>query len=481
MKQRADFPDLFIKVHHSRAAYGWIPYVYAVLGALLWLVLLALTASGANQKRPPAASKPPAPPALLVVFSGELNGYLTPCGCAKPMLGGLPRRARYFRTLAPTTAFVRVENGDLTQALNRQDELKAETLVEMLNHLQYDAVNLGEKDFRLGAPYLLSLQDRFKGAFLCANARRADGAPLFKEFAVVRRTVGGRAVRIVLVGLLSEQFAASIQAVNPDVTVEPAAETLKRLEPAAAAQGDIHLLFYHGPKAEAEALAGQFPRFQLVVCAHEGDHPLDTERAGNTVLACSGQDGKYIGTADFGLSNPKSKIQNPKSNPVGVQYVALGPAFAEDPRLLQVKQTYLDRVAAEDLLGKVVKVPTANGDAFAGTAACVPCHPAAHSIWTASAHARAMRTLVKAKHDRDPECVTCHVVGLERQGGFVSAAKTPHLQDVGCESCHGAAAKHVQDPKTPLPKAGSASCLQCHVPEHSPHFDFAPYWEKIKH
>lgn len=440
-------------------------------GALAWLFLLILAVQGANPQRPPAGKTAPA--ALTVVLSGELNGHLTPCGCAKPMLGGLPRRARYLRALAPKTALVRVENGDLTNALQRQDEMKAETLVEMLNDLQYDAINLGEKDFRLGLPYLLALQDRFKGAFLCANARRMDDSRPFKEIAVVRRTVAGRPVRVVLAGLLSEQYAPQVAAVNPDVKIESALETLAALAPRLTAQGEARVLLYHGPRGEAEEIARRFPLFHLLVYAHEGDHPVEAARVGRTLLAYSGQDGKHIGQATL--------APGATWRAAGAQHVALGPDFADDPRLLRTKQAYLERVAAEDLLGKVVKFPTPNGDTYAGSAACAPCHAGAHRIWTNSAHAKAMQTLVKEKHDRDPECVPCHVVGLEREGGFISLARTPHFKDVGCESCHGAAAKHASDPRTPMPKAGEASCQPCHVPEHSPRFDFAAYWAKIRH
>ena len=32
-----------------------------------------------------------------------------------------------------------------------------------------------------------------------------------------------------------------------------------------------------------------------------------------------------------------------------------------------------------------------------------------------------------------------------------------------------------------MPKVGKESCMTCHVPDHSPTFDYESYWEKIKH
>ena len=96
-----------------------------------WVVLLipfvALAALGFYR---PAAPEPRAVP-LGVVFGSEINGYLTPCGCSKPMVGGIPRRATLLKQLAEKHTLLALENGDLTKAAGRQDELKAESLIEM--------------------------------------------------------------------------------------------------------------------------------------------------------------------------------------------------------------------------------------------------------------------------------------------------------------------------------------------------------------
>ncbi len=57
----------------------------------------------------------------------------------------------------------------------------------------------------------------------------------------------------------------------------------------------------------------------------------------------------------------------------------------------------------------------------------------------------------------------------------------PSLENVGCESCHGPASRHEQDPKIAMGKVGMQACLQCHIPQQSPNFDFAKYGIKIKH
>jgi len=443
----------------------------ARLICVVWIapiVLLCATVLGIPEQKPEKA----AASALLVVASGELNGHLTPCGCSKPMLGGLPRRASYLTGLPGTMPVVRLENGDLTEALGRQDELKAETAVEMLDRMKYDAINLGEKDFQLGTPYLQALGARFKGALLCANARDDKGAPLFKESVVLKRQAAGRPVRVAIVGLISEQYGDAIHTLSPEVTIETPETTLKRLMPPLLAQSDVRILLYHGPKAEAEALAQQFTMFQLVVCAHEGDVPSALQQIGASGLLSGGEDGKRLAAV---------RLQPEPGGRAASTQVTLTPDYADDRDTIEIKKAYLQRVTAEGLLDKTPRTPTASGAAYAGTQSCATCHAAADAVWRLSGHAHALRTLAKEGEDRDPECVRCHVVGLERQTGFASHKKTPDLENVGCESCHGPASKHVADPKNRLEKAGSAACGQCHVVQHSPHFDFQPYWAKIKH
>lgn len=439
--------------------------------APLAAALLALAPIHAGRVRPPPSARPPA---VSIVFSGQQDGYLTPCGCSEPMLGGLPRLATYLHGLGPQQPIVKLFDGDLTPALGRQDEMKAETMVAMMDAMGYQALGVGETDLRLGLPFLASLKERFHGAFVCANVRRPDGSPAFQEYAAISTGPPGHQACVLVTSVLSMQFAASVEAVEPDARVQPPAQALSRLAPVLAKPDALRVLLYHGPADEARALIRRFPWFQLVVVAHEGDSPSDATAAGSSLLACAGQDGKYVGRA---VLRPGSPARS--SN---ITYTALSPAFKNDPALERLKSAYLGRVAAEHLLEQVIRAPTLDGDAYAGSAACQSCHAAAYRVWKSSLHARALDTLAAVNEDADPECVICHTVGLDRQTGFVSRQATPNLVGVGCESCHGPAARHVKDPHSaPLPHLGPACCDQCHTAQQSPHFAFDTYWPRIEH
>jgi len=90
---------------------------------------------------------------------------------------------------------------------------------------------------------------------------------------------------------------------------------------------------------------------------------------------------------------------------------------------------------------------------YVGSEACKKCHEHAYDVWKKSKHAHAFNTLVTATRPKlrqfDGECVICHVTGFEYLTGYRNEQATPHLKDVGCESCHGPGSIHA-DKKNPL-------------------------------
>src|SRR5947208_7026436 len=263
-------------------------------------------AGGRSQKQPQAGARLPAT-GVSLVWTGEQNGHLEPCGCAKPQLGGMLRRAGYLRAM-PAGPSLRVDNGDHTEARGRQDELKAETSIQLLNQLGYAAINLGETDLRLGLPYLQYLAGSFKGVLLCANARDAADRPLFREYLRRDFRVGKREVRVAIVGLLSDRYAPEAEALNPGLKIAAASDTLDRLRPALEGR-DFGLLLFHGEPEEARQLAAGQGWISAVIAAHAaadeaGETPATGDGGGSGVapergtrFLTVGRDGKYLGLA----------------------------------------------------------------------------------------------------------------------------------------------------------------------------------------
>jgi formate-dependent nitrite reductase cytochrome c552 subunit len=188
--------------------------------------------------------------------------------------------------------------------------------------------------------------------------------------------------------------------------------------------------------------------------------------------------------------------------------VPLDSRFAQSSDMKALMKSYQDQLRVLGWEGVGLKpVPhprTEAQGAFVGSAKCESCHEVSYKIWKKSGHAKAYETLVKADPPRhfDAECVSCHVVGwhptqyFPYAGGFWSKEKTPHLIDVGCESCHGPGEAHVlaemKDDEALKEKYRKAVvvtkeesekhlCVECHDLDNSPDFDFKTYWPLVEH
>ncbi|MCX6358177.1 MAG: hypothetical protein NT029_00045, partial [Armatimonadetes bacterium] len=147
-------------------------------------------------------------PAPIIIVAGETNGKLTPCGCSEPMLGGMPRRATAIQRLRAGRQAILVDQGDLTPAGGRQDEIKAETAVEMIGAMGARIWNVGERDLLLGPAYLNSLKARFPGKVLAGNVRTRIGGALGDLTTTVSIGTGKAALRVGFVGVLDDTLAA---------------------------------------------------------------------------------------------------------------------------------------------------------------------------------------------------------------------------------------------------------------------------------
>lgn len=144
----------------------------------------------------------------------------------------------------------------------------------------------------------------------------------------------------------------------------------------------------------------------------------------------------------------------------------------------RVKQAYLRSVE----IRKAVELKERN---YVGADACRGCHQKAYEIWSNSQHAKAFDSLALVNKAFDPNCIVCHTVGFNEEGGYIDYEDTVHLTDVQCESCHGAARNHVtSNAKKPPEKhqwPKEKMCIQCHTHKNSPGFNLESYWTKISH
>ncbi|MFZ4732498.1 MAG: multiheme c-type cytochrome [Pirellulales bacterium] len=452
-------------------------------------------------------------PSAVLVLTGELDGYIEPCGCTgkENQKGGLSRRQNFLRALEGAGwPVVPIDLGGQVKRFGRQTEIKFQSIAEGLKAMGYDGVGLGPSDLRLPTEGLVAAVAAVGDSptpFLSANVGLYG---LDTGITPRSRVVEMGGLRIGITAVLGDRQAAAVR--NETVEITSASDGLRAAATElATARCDHQVLLAWTTAEEAAKYAALFPQFDIVVAAGGADEPPNEtpllpadEGRPRARLVELGHKGMYA--VAIGLFPGES-------TPLRTQRVPLDARWGESEdmiRLLGEYQGQLERLGLDGLGVAPIRHPT--GRRFAGSAACAECHQASYDIWKESGHAQALTTLEtqSPRRDGDPECLSCHVVGWVPQkyepfeGGFAGMAVTPHLAHQGCENCHGPAATHTAvergDVKatdeqrdrlrsdlalslaTPEERERAVNnCLECHDLDNSPKFDFDTYWPMIEH
>ena len=469
----------------------------------------AAAAAAAVERNGPIFLDWPAPK-LALVFTGDLTGYIEPCGCSglENLKGGLSRRhallLKFQKDGWPTAAFDL--GGQVRRVGVTQTEIKFQQTVKGLIEMGYAAIGFGADDLRMPAAALLgaateTYHDRtapFTSANIGLFAFDSGATQSYRVVEAAGRKIGVTAV-------LGESFRKTMN--NEGVVSRPAEEALAEVVPQLVAEKcDILILLSYAPPMETETLVRKFPQFHYAVTTGGADEPpgnLKPVAGTPTGLIEVGKKGQHA--IVLGLFNDPQQ-------PVRYQRVALDARFPESPVMKKLLVEYQDqlRLAGWDNLGITEKIHP-RYDAgnplsakFVGSASCANCHEDAFAVWKDSGHAHALDTLVELDPPRhyDAECLSCHSVGWDPQNyvpfqsGFSDRQKTPHLAGNGCENCHGPGAAHVAAENgndataqaqmralmhVSLETIERTSCVKCHDHDNSPAFKFDDYWSKIAH
>ncbi|VTS01220.1 multiheme c-type cytochrome [Tuwongella immobilis] len=416
-------------------------------------------------------------PELVLVLSGQMYGYLQPCGCSRPQLGGLERRYNLIDLLKRERKWnvLPLDLGDLAnkKGLHKQNLLKHRVTMEALDAMGYQAVGVGIQDFRL------PLLDALAGFTL----QKGDVPPFVLGGNIAKRSVNYPGVgskpmvglaeviakknqpTVGVVGVIGSQTAETVvREVDPKVEFESNGvilrDALKQIDAANPAP-EVRVLLYQGGSKEAKLAAEAFTDFNVVLCKTEEEEPptfptmIGKDGEPKRMLIGVGHKGRHVGVV--GIFRNQGKID------LRYQLVSLGEDYetpddrVEAHPVLKSLEAYTAELKRDQYLRMYPKVKhpvqvSNPGARFVGSQACQSCHVNEYAIWADSKHAKAYEALSTiatkpANRNFDGECIICHTVGFAFEGGFVDMTTTPQLKGVGCENCHGPGSLHVAEPR----------------------------------
>lgn len=492
-----------------------------------------LVSSDTSQEKPPPPRKtnifPTEKPAAFLVLSGQMYGYMQPCGCSRPQIGGLERRYELVRELCARGVPVSAADlGDLApHAQGDQARNKYEFSVRMLSKMPYGALGIGMTELNASLEETLGRAQNYQPPFvLLANLEDKEGRfpQMFQAWTVHEaqfldgKKAAGQPVRIGYIGLAGTALIDHAKKTDPALQFTPPGPALKKALAEVREQNpDLIVLLFQGTEEEAAKLANDFPEVQVIVSRADADiAPSLPKMVGpgqKAMLVNLGHKGKSVGIvcltrseggAGLALKYQLADLVEPyelpddKTNP------------ARELMREYVKAVYQNKYLTKvPLTDHPLRAQPGMAEAkFVGSAACKGCHPKAFEVWSGSRHSHAYESLeklgrpfaelklpgrepIKIGRQYDPDCASCHVTGFGYNDGWTDEMRTPHLKGNHCENCHGPASLHVAHPgqakyweplrmKVVL-RHTEMKCRKCHDADNDPHFDIEKYWPKIKH
>ena len=397
----------------------------------------------------------------LLLFTGNTQAQLEPCGCFIGQSGGLPRRAEAISGIretgfspllvdlggiqssqpssmkpsSPASTNLPTDNG-----VHSQDQHRVQTTLTAMKMMGYDAF----------FPFTAETE-------IVQNRGVELSFPFLDSGSYLIKTVNGK--RIGLVGL----------SLNDTSEVASVSDRLHSLLSEVQKQSDFVVALSHSHVEVNRELAQQYPNLSAILSPSEGE----TEKIGDVLLAYCNAKGKTLGALMLTDRNIDISAK--------VQQIALTEQVSDDPDVRKLLDDFYHQVANDHQLQIVSHRLFASEpfeqdetNSYIGAQACQECHQKEFSQWSHSSHATAFNTLRTIGREYYPECVTCHVTGSGYESGYqIGNTERAHLVDVGCETCHGPGRQHVYTPlkENIRGKVPEKICMACHTPEHSPGFD----------
>jgi len=399
------------------------------------------------------------PEVITIFFTGNTLGQLKPCGCSGGQLGGFDKRQGIFNTAEKSKRLI-VDTGLLIEQNSEQDLIKFNILFQAFELLDYDLISLTKDDVKtarnLGllqavedTPKIISYQ------FCLADANLP--AKFKKQF-----SLKGKKIDVTIAAFSAES--------------KPLEKIKELFEPASGRQ-KVNILILDRCNGDIISSIAKLEVVDCLVCPAEFDEAEVISRHNESPMVFStGRYGKYVGKLQI-ASNASGKLNFDFAG------VPVSENLPQQTSLVQLYEFYQQLVKEANLLEKQSRFPLQEGLKYVGSKSCKACHNYEYNKWSVKPHAKAYQTLVNVGSQFDPECVVCHVIGMEYDGGFISEKKTPDLKNVGCENCHGPGSEHIESGGVKPTAEPKFDCIQCHTTEHSAEYagNEKLYFEKIIH
>ena len=206
-------------------------------------------------------------PDVVLLFSGEQDGYLEPCGCAglENQKGGLKRRFTFIKQLRDQGWIVEpMDLGGQAKRFGKQAEMKFEFALRALMAMKYQVVGFGPQDLTMDVLSLAINLPPEQNPFVSANVGISGfDSGLTKRYKIIE--AGGMKIGVTTV--LGKKQMAALKNSDDLKLVEPYQAIPEILPQLLNAHCDHLVLLAFADPDETKDLARRFHEFDFVVTA----------------------------------------------------------------------------------------------------------------------------------------------------------------------------------------------------------------------
>ena len=271
-----------------------------------------------------------------IIYTNDIHGAITPMKDSKnpgQHVGGVSYVGSLIKDLKEDSKgnYLLLDGGDWGQGSYESKLTKGKTLIDVMNHLGYDAAEIGNHEFDWGQDALGEMVDRAKFPVLGSNILK-DGKLLDGVKPYTIKEVNG--MKVGILGLLTPGTPGSTDPKNvKGLDFEDAAKTAKKYLPEIRENGaEFLVVLSHMGDRFDEKLARNVDGIDVIVGGHSHTNLYEPKEVNNTLIVQAGTQGKKVGELSLSVDPVTKKVVHYKNTLIPVTDKTLKP----DPEIEKI-------------------------------------------------------------------------------------------------------------------------------------------------
>ncbi len=208
-----------------------------------------------------------------------------------------------------------LDSGNFSDNPTPAGDLKTKGLLQAMDRLEYQVVNVGERDIRMGYAEFTRRTADTPFQYISANiVDRKTKQPIFPPHAVVDAVSsdGKTSVRVGVIGIVRYNPTFLKSGPNGNIVIaHPRERVQAEMRALSKKNVDVVVLLAGLNKSDAKVIAGEVPGIDFVMGSYGGMVTAAEETAGNATILYCGNRGQRIGeTRVFFTDDTKQELES---------------------------------------------------------------------------------------------------------------------------------------------------------------------------